>query len=453
MGPRGAAPGLDLAGLGAVLLPLSLIVTDLVRLRATTQSILYSVIPHAVAWALCALLLVQRRLGDLPRPLRIGGACLLVMCLSGTAVAFHEGYGARAIAAGWLRYAGAFPPLVAGFAIARDPAAWARLARWLPWMMAGCIAFAVLQQAGIAPRGGGLEGYVIERGTFTYTTGPFRTANVFSSFLACMSLPLLQWYAEGAAHRRKLATGAGLAFSLAVLGAGVLSARRTGLTLILAVLLPYTIVASRRLGALRRVLLGAVALVMVLALPYLRPDGRGQLEDKLEHSFINIDLERLLNPFKVTEQDMELISLTGEGLRGADASAATVQASETVMRRFTLLHFGWYSTLATFGPLGLLLELCWWAMLVSATAAAWRAAGTRHRLATALSGVALVLLSALNYYLVSTIWIHGVSGGLLFGYGLGLQLGRVVPRPPPLSPSAAAAPPPPSARPRPPAPR
>ena len=152
-----------------------------------------------------------------------------------------------------------------------------------------------------------------------------------------------------------------------------------------------------------------------------------ELEAKLLHSTTRTGFAgRMAQVVQVSSEDWALLEPLGHGIGyvgvSANAGGPDVRRQAQLMSAaHPILHFGWFSDLVTFGIVGYPLRLAAFFLLLVAV---WpRRENYPSSRFAGLVGGCLLTVSLAVYFFVATSWLHGVSGGLLFGAAIGLCSG------------------------------
>ncbi len=410
----------------------SMVLADYLRRVMPEVGLIVSLLPLVVASAGVVALFRQRRRPRLPRACVLALYALSLTCLWGAVVAIGQNLPIGQIVAGLIAEAGPAPGLILGFAVGTRQRDWSKLERVIPKLLIFSVFIAVLQQAGFGVltmiEGAQTDRQMSQGRSFQYSSGPFRTANVFAQFLVLSALVVVLGYAEKIRGARTRFSWGMYGALLLLVGGSVLAARRTGIVVLFGVLLPFLISVGGKMKI--------VAVTMLLAFVIFVVSGGSDSESEsglaYKVSFATSEVQvggRIEEAFSVRGVDWPLLSFVGDGLgsHGPATQAAGARAFENehyLIEQHPIMHVGWFVDLQSYGPLAAATHLIWFLLLLAATIKERRLVSLSN-LSSRWSGPGFVTLAIVNYYLVSTSWLHSVTGGLLFGLGIGLFLGRM----------------------------
>lgn len=417
---------------------LAVVVGDQLRISLPGQPIWVSFVPHVMAVVGLVLAWNNGSLKSTTKELRAAVNLILLLCLYGSVVGLANGMPAKQVLAGWFSYAGLLPGLLLGFAIGQSRVSFQFFCCWTQRLFLLCILIAIFQQFGLfAVSADVLEGVPLQRGIqgfgslrFSYTSGPFRTASVFSAFLAFVVLIVL-------IYRESLRFGSGrnnlwmtAAIIFITVLASVLAARRSGLVMLLGCILPFLLFSARQL--LWKIVVVVVFLVFLWGQYFAGENTSVSVEvgAKLAHSTTNTGIaSRISGVFDMREQDVQLLSFLGDGLGayGPSVRAAgpiAVAKAEYRLDMHPIIHFGWFKDIAAFGVIGFFLHMLAFYKLCAAAYPPKKLSG--HVAPSVQWSVFGLGVSAVAVYLfIATSWLQGVTGGVLFGMAMGFGIGYI----------------------------
>ncbi len=433
---RGAVRNSRAVGSFGVAVILSVIVGDQLRTNLPGQPIEISFVPHILAILGVAFAWSKRHLVHLSKDLRSVVALTVLLCIYGTVIGVANGLPTRQIIAGWITYAGLLPGLLLGFAIGGSVATCRDFGRWIEWAVLFCILVAISQQFGLfsvsavvledAPLQRGIHGLGGLR--FSYTSGPFRTASIFSGFLAFTAVIVLISRESLRFRARNDAQWVTVFFVLLTLMGSLLAARRSGLIMLLGCYLPFFFFSAKRTFMKAAIALSVLIFIWFEFASGVESDMSVEIGAKLAHSTTHTGIgQRLSGIFEVRERDIRLLSVFGDGLGSYGPSVraggpVAVAKAQYRLDMHPVLHFGWFKDLAAFGATGLILHLLAFYRLCSALRPHRR---MKAHIPTSLHWVAfgLCLAAALVYFFIATSWLQSITGGLLFGLAVGFGAG------------------------------
>jgi len=436
-GHRGIVESRTLGGLGIGVI-LAVIVGDQLRIILPGQPIWVSFVPHVLAVIGLAFAWNQGRLKKTTKELKEVVGLILLLCVYGSVVGFANGLPVKQVLAGWFSYAGLLPGLLLGYAIGQSTVSFYDFGRWSQRMFLICILIALFQQFGLfAISVDVLEGVPLQRGTqgfgglrFSYTSGPFRTASVFSAFLAFVSVVVLI-YRESIRFtfkKKNLWITAAIIF-ITVL-ASLLAARRSGLLMLIGCVLPFLLLSARRL--FWKVIITTALVLFLWGQYFTGGDSNVSVEvgAKLAHSTTNTGIaSRISGVFDVREQDIRLLSLMGDGLGSYGPSVRVAGPIAIAKAQYRLdmhpiIHFGWFKDIAAFGVMGFLIHILAFYKLCAAAHPPKRL--SKHVAPSIKWSVFGLSVSAVVVYLfIATSWLQGITGGVLFGMAVGFGVGYI----------------------------
>ena len=435
IGPSRSGGPRILGTIGALTV-LSMVASDFVRRYAPGQSIVITMAPLLVAIVGSVLALDFRGRPPIPKSGRLAILALLILCFFSTLVGFSRGLPRAQLLAGWIAEAGALPGLVLGYAMCFEDRGWKIFRRTLIFLVAGTIVLALFQQFGFFQTQvfEMIEGAQVERGlqtgsTFRYTTGPFRTANVFAIFLAVSGLiVVVSESADSKKRQQNTVSTKTIVILVLLVACSVMAARRSGLVMLLGSIVPFLYVAGGRLKVAAMAIAGA-GIVFFAGFGHDAP-LESDLTEKVQFATSELNVSgRLGEAFSVNDHDWRLVSASGDGIGSHGpatqaAGAAAFRRENQLLLRHPILHVGWFKDLVAFGYFGFFAHFAWFLFLVLAVVRVQSRRGSR-KLAARYSGIGFLGVAVINYYFVATSWLQSVTGGLLFGLGIGIFLARM----------------------------
>ncbi|MEO1481525.1 MAG: hypothetical protein AAFU77_05415 [Myxococcota bacterium] len=392
-----------------------LIVTDQIRLVVTGQPLVLSLVPLAV----CILaVLVVGRLRNVSKDVVRGIGLTALFCVYGTLASVVSGMGVNQVVAGWLAYTAFIPALLVFYAVGADQQLSHQVVKTVEFLLVSSSLVAFAQQFGfldsefsqVLEETASIRGVAGIGTLFSYTPGPFRTASVFSMFLAMGILIYVSGQLKTMRSRQLLVLVLALVASL-------MAARRAGLVLLVAAAFPYMVGSLRSRGT--RVALAAFGVAAFFAF-LVNPESGQEVEAKFLHATTHSGAKsRLAKTFTLNESDYSLLTGVGAGLgsfgiatRGGGRSVALRAKARLVAHPIT--HFGWFMDLAALGPVGFAIRLAAFFFLIRAVVPArWNTSPGRW------SGPFGIAASIGVYLFIAPSWLQGVSGAVLFGAALG----------------------------------
>lgn len=410
-------------GLLAAASLIALVVLDVARKLSESQSILYSVAPLLICLAAAASAVVRGHWKTAPRSARFAIPVFGLMLAISGAVGVLRALPTSQVLAGALAQSGILGGMVLGYGAARSEHALACLRSVTTALLLVNVAVAVLQQFGYweTSIAESIEGVSSTRGVkgvgqFSYTTGLFRTPEVFAGFLSLAAV-LVCVTARPMGVRGSLGTPALL---LLCIGAGVLTARRSGFALQLGAIVPFLIMLRGRARL-------ATALVAIIGAGGVALNDEVASEDvgvKAQHMAVPEGLSTRLDwALSLRDRDWNLLSWTGDGLgsHGFAVRAGGELAAyreEMMLLEHPVLHYSWFGDLLQLGPLGAFLHaLGFLLILIAMVRTAQEATGPGRW-----SSVGFFLVSLVVYYFVSTAFMLSLSNGFMTGLALGTGL-------------------------------
>lgn len=412
---------------------IALIAGDQVRVSLPGQPIYISLAPLLLTIIGVFLAYTPDTLKKIPKSLKIATSGIIVLCVYGSLFGLVNDLVYKQIIAGWISYAGPVPGLLLGYTIGKSDFASTRFARWNYFALVFVLIIALMQQFGlfeveqIVLEGSPLIRGVQGLGNFKYTTGPFRTASVFSIFLACSTVIFLFGNVRNGKKIRNFHTSI---IAILVIFASLLAARRSGLLMLMGVLLPFFYLSFSRIW-FRTVIF--LVPFLIIGGPFFNEDSSTvtqELEAKFAHSITNTGFtDRARQVFDVRDSDWSLLTLSGDGLGSYGAAvqaAGPVAAAKAEIRlnMHPIIHYGWFKDIATLGPVGLIIHLLffyWLGVLVNPYMVVKRK--TNHPVRW--SGFGLCTTTAIVYFFIATSWLQGITGGVMFGLAMGFVSGRL----------------------------
>ncbi len=408
------------------------VITDLGRRAVRGEPILLTVAPAALVWGGALWVILMHGTQWIP-PLIRRGLSFLTACLFLTLlVAVSQKVPGAQIGIGIVALASPGPCVILGLAVAQSERGFRVFKRAVLFILALSILVALLQQFGLlkadvfnmleeARSMRGLQ----SGGVFAYTSGPFRTANVFAFFLAVGGAILIEDLSDKAPHRK----GSGfnlkeMGLLLAIVLSSVLTARRTGLSMLLGAVVPALFRAKG--SSIKVVAVFAVVVVVVVGIGQFRSFESGDLRLKVMHvTSESHTSSRFSDAFDVKEADWEIVTFTGGGLGSHGAARAfggSSRSAHSFAEEHRITHVGWFKDLLAYGVIGMLLHLAWFMSLLIAAVTY----GRRQSKISRWSAAGFLSMAIVNYYFVATSWIQGLTGGLFFGLLTGVLLGRLM---------------------------
>lgn len=411
---------------GAAVLILTIVV-DQVRLVLPGQPALVTAIPFLTTLCAAAASVLSGELRHMPSTLRALVWCSALLAGYGISVSLMNGMPLRQAILGCLSYLNFVPAVLLSHQIGCSKWGEGAFERWAERTLLVVAAMVFLQQLGWIAAGEVLEKAPEYRGIndlrFRYSTGPFRTGSILSVFVAFVTSILVcgNVTRQHQYHRRLALVGLALV-------ASILAARRSGLVMLLAAVVPFLFYSIRR----QRLRLLSLALPVLMfglqAWAGVDETTTTEVEAKVIHNTVNFDVsDRAALAVNIRDRDWEILSPFGEGMGAYGAAPAAMDAytmlqAEHRRALYPVVHYGWFQDLAALGPLGALLYFCIFLLLMVAVypTKEARASGVINWPGFSITAAAVVV-----HYFIATSWLQSITGGLSFGLAVGYASGRL----------------------------